>query len=362
VRSEKPRLCVVGHLLGRNQGYITTQGQILADHFVDSGYHLVSSSARINRFERLVDMILTVVQNRKTTDLLIVEIYSGLSFVMADAVSLVSSYLNIPTIGVLHGGNLPQFSRRFPRWTSRVLRRFAELVAPSAFLANEMEKYGFSATVIPNIVDVGAYLYKVRRELAPKLIWMRAFHPIYNPEMALGVLDVIRRDHPEATLVMAGVDKGLQRLIEKLAREMNLDDAVRFPGFLDLEAKIKEFSEADIYLNTNRIDNMPVTVVEACAMGLPVVATNVGGLPDLITHGKNGLLVSDGNVQEMAEAVNRLLKDSHLSEQISRNGRLLAERSSWPSVRKCWDEAFAGLLSRKSGAKRETASKLFQTS
>ena len=83
---------------------------------------------------------------------------------------------------------------------------------------------------------------------------------------------------------MAGKDKGLEENLRKMAEEMNLSDKIRFVGFLDSEEKLKEFADADIYINTNRIDNMPVSVLEARAFGLPVVSTDVGGLPHLIEH------------------------------------------------------------------------------
>lgn len=334
-------------MLGRNSGYVTTQGQIMAELFLREGYPVYSVSSRLNRLLRLADIIQTVISRRRITDILVIEVYSGLSFIMADVVSLLGKFLMIPTVGVLHGGNLPQFTKRFPRWTSRVLRRFDKLVSPSAFLANETEKYGFWTTVIPNVVDLDAYAFKLRQKVEPKLIWMRAFHSIYNPEMALRTFANVCHDHPEATMVMAGVDKGLEGSIKSLARELGLEHAVRFPGFLDHKAKCKEFEKADIYLNTNRIDNMPVTVIEASAMGLAVVATNVGGLPDIIANGENGILVQDDNVHEMAIAVNRLLNDPALARRISENGRLLAENSAWTSVRKRWEKLFAEILAEK---------------
>lgn len=85
---------------------------------------------------------------------------------------------------------------------------------------------------------------------------------------------------------------------------------------------------------------MPVSVVEACAFGLPVVATAVGGLPYLIEHGKNGLLVPDGDVKAMAEAVKSLIDDPALTQTISRNARILAEHSAWMQVRADWQKLF----------------------
>ena len=334
-------------MLGRNPGFVTTQGLILADHLVASGYYLVTCSSKVNRLQRLADVILTILHKRRTIDLMVVEVYSGLSFILADVASILGSWLGIPCIGVLHGGRLPQFSKRCPRWTGRVLKRFDQLVAPSAYLSKVMAVHGLSTTVIPNIVDLGEYPYRLRKKLKPAFLWMRAFHTIYNPEMAVRVLALVLRNHPDATLVMAGVDKGMEDETKKVVRELGLSGAVRFPGFLDHDAKNEEFSRADIYLNTTRIDNMPISVIEACAMGLPVVATNVGGLVDLITDRENGILIGDGNVEQMANAVHELLANPDLAERISRNGQLLAQRSSWLNVCNFWEKVFAEVLDHR---------------
>ena len=117
-------------------------------------------------------------------------------------------------------------------------------------------------------------------------------------------------------------------------------------GFLDIQGKVREGNAADIFINTNRVDNMPVGVVEACAMGLPVVATAVGGVPDLLTDCETGLLVPDSDDAAMVKAIKRLVSESGLAASLSANGRRLAERSSWESVLPQWDQVFSEVMSR----------------
>jgi glycosyltransferase involved in cell wall biosynthesis len=234
---------------------------------------------------------------------------------------------------VLHGGKLPEFIEKNPRRAKSVLGRADRLVAPSAILAGRIGAHGFDVRVIPNVIEIGSYAFRERRRPKPKLLWMRSFHPVNNPEMAIEVLLELRKFHPNATLTMAGMDKGLEPKIKKMAEELNLSDSVSFPGFLDPEQKRRVFSEADIFLNTNRFDNMPVAVVEACACGLPVVATRVGGLPFLISDGRNGLLVENENAREMTEAVKLLLEDKSLARK--------------SAVRASWEKLFTEVLSRK---------------
>lgn len=342
------RICIVSNMLGRNRGYVTTQGQILADLLSKDGHTVISTSSRVNKLFRLLEIIWTIIKNRNRIDLLILGVYSGPYFIVAETASRLGRLFGIPMIFMLHGGNLPVFARRFPGWVERVFRRASILTAPSPFLAKGLSELGLPIRVVPNIVKVENYAFQLSESPQPRMIWMRSFHEIYNPQMALAAFRIIRDRHPEATLVMAGADKGLQPEIQNLAAEMGLKDSVRFPGFLNYDAKAREFAAADFFLNTNRVDNMPVSVVEACAVGLLVVATDVGGLSDLLTDGENGVLVADNDAAGMADAVERLLGDAVLSKKLSTNARLLAERSAWMLLlRHEWNALFEELLSEK---------------
>ncbi len=344
---KKNRLCFVGRMLGRNAGYITTQGQITADLFAAEGYEVVFVSSKGNLIARLAEIAAVLIRNQRQFDLVLLEVYSGLSLIIADVASLICKLFKLPLLMVLHGGNLPEFLEKYPRWTKRVFRRADLLVAPSPFLAKKIGAHGFEIKVVPNVIELESYPFRERTKLAPRLLWMRSFHPIYNPQMAIEVFGELRKSYPNATLLMAGVDKGLEPEIKKMVSEMNLSEAVVLPGFLNAAQKAKAFSEADIFLNTNRADNMPVSVVEACACGLPVVATNVGGLPFLISDGENGLLVENENVGEMTEAIKSLLENADLTKKISRGGRTLAERSAWTAVRADWENLFAEVFEKK---------------
>ncbi|MEZ5428768.1 MAG: glycosyltransferase family 4 protein [Pyrinomonadaceae bacterium] len=345
---KRMHFCFVGNMLGHHEKYVTTQGQIVADLFAREGYQVTRVSSKINRVARLFDTVQRLIRGFRTFDMVILDAYSGMNVITADITGWLCNRLKIPLVMVLRGGNFPKFIEKYPRWTKRVLNRADHLVAPSSYLAEKIGVWGYEIEVIPNVIDLENYAYRERSKIPPRLIWMRSFNHLYNPEMAIKVLARLKESEPQATLVMAGADKGLEDEIKKMTEEMGLSDSVRFAGFLDLKKKIREFSEADIYLNTNRIDNMPVSVVEARALGLPVIATDVGGLPYLIKHGENGLLVPSDDVDSMVENVKLLLNDPELTRKISQNGREIAERSAWTSVRKELEAMIKRVLGKKS--------------
>ncbi len=349
-----PRLCVVGQLIGRNRNHVTTQGELLASLLADAGYLVQSVSGARNRYVRLVDIVATLVRARRSIDSIVVQTYSGPSFVIADAATGLGRWNGHEVILHLHGGDLPRFMARHPRWTRNVLGRADAIIAPSRYLADAVEPFGYRAAVIPNVIDTGSYPFRHREHLQPRLFWMRSFHPIYNPLMAVRVMARVRVRFPEVELVMAGQDKGMQGEVQRAAARLGLGTAIRFPGFLEPEAKIAEGERADIFINTNHIDNAPVAVIEAGAFGLPVVSTNVGGIADLLVDEETGLLVGDDDDEAMAHAIFRLLGDPPLAAHLSQNGRALAERSSREQVLVKWRDLFAGSVDRRKGGSLPT--------
>lgn len=339
----RPRLCVVGPLVGCNPGRVTAQGEILAAHFTAAGYNVTTTSGAVSRYVRLVETVSTLTRSRRRIDTVLLQVYGGRSFVVEDIASALARRFGHRVVMHLHGGAMPEFMARFPRWTRRVLSRADAIVAPSPFLSRAVAQHGWAASTIPNLIDVSEYSFRQRGPASPRLFWMRSFHSLYNPAMALRVLRRVREVLPEATLTMAGQDKGLEPSLRREAARMDLADAVRFVGFLDSAGKRREGAAADIFINTSRVDNTPVAIIEVCAMGLPVVSTDVGGIRDLLSDGVSGLLVPDDDVQAMAEAILRLVGDPRLAQRLSTNGRRLAEASSWQQVGLQWERLFADL-------------------
>lgn len=335
-----PKLGFVGPLLGKNANWVTSQGEILADLFSQDGYSVRQTSFVTNRLLRLGDTTTNLLSWRNQVDVLILMVFSGVAFGMADVSSLLAKVIGKPLVLWLHGGNLPAFSQKHTSWVKRVLDRGAVIVSPSAYLAHFYAGWGYEVEVVPNVLSLANYGYQHRQAVQPNLLWMRTFGDIYNPDMAVEVLARLQTDWPQARLTMAGQPKGTLAQVQALAMARGLGDRVRFAGFLDMAAKQREFAQHDIFLNTNRVDNMPVSVLEACAFGLPVVATAVGGIPYLLQDEQTGLLVADEDIGGMVTAVQRLLAEAELAGRLSVNGRQLAEASSWSAVKGQWESLF----------------------
>ena len=260
-----------------------------------AGFGVNVSSREISPLRRGVDHARDLWRWRGDLDAAVVSVFSGRGFALADEALLVAGALGIPSVAWLHGGSLPELGQRHPRWVARVLGRSDAVVAPTEFLRRWSQGMGREATVIPNVLDISSYRYRVRDPLRPRLLWMRTFQELYDPLTAVRATAELRRRGVDATMTMAGQEKGLLRETEHLVEQLELSEVVEFAGFVAGERKLALLGAHDIFLNTNVVDNAPVSVLEAAASGLVVVSSGVGGLPDLLADGEAARLVPAGD-------------------------------------------------------------------
>ena len=339
----KPRILFVGPMLGQHPGWVPNPAEHLAPRLREKGFECAQTSRKINRYLRMADILWTIFHQRDRVDIVCIQVYSGLAFMVSDVASWLCRRLGKPVVMVLHGGDLPVFLCRYPGWGRRVLNRAQSLVVPSKYLSKLLADLGFRSVIISNAIDLAKYPFRLRSTASPNLLWMRTFHEIYNPMLAIEVIKALLQFYPHASLTMAGQEKGMLEQVKQRVVDLGIQNAVRFAGYLDEPGKQREFAAHDIFLNTNHVDNMPISVIEAAVCGLPIVATRVGGLPYLLTDEVDGLLTADDNVQEMAAAIRRILEEPGLAERLSSNARKLGERYDWSVTLLQWAALFQDL-------------------
>lgn len=350
-------ILLVGNFLSDTGSRGVTEN--LAEELRARGAHVRMTSRQPGRIARLLDMVRTTWRSRQQCDVAVVDLYSGPAIVWAAAVCLVWRLAGKSYIFTLHGGNLPTFSARWPRLMRWVLHSAAAVTVPSPYLLDQMRTYRADLRLHPNGVNLDHHTFRPRAHVRPNLVWVRSFHHTYNPCMAVEVLAEVRRDFPEAALTMIGPDKGdgSRQATEAAAERLGVRDRVTFTGRVDARDVPAWLDRADIFLNTTNVDNTPVSVIEAMASGLGVVSTDVGGLPYLVQHEKEALLVPRADIAAMAAAVRRILRDPACAARLSSAARARAAQFDWSAVIPQWQRLLAETMDtpRASGRRLRVA-------
>ena len=209
---------------------------------------------------------------------------------------LIANRRGIPVVVNYRGGLANEFLPKHVHASGADMRRTAALIVPTRFLQDVFGRYGMHAGIIPNVVDVGTFQPAGpgvdESSTAPHLVVTRNLEQLYGNDIALRAIAVIRPRFPAARLTIAG--SGPDASLQMLASELGISDAVSFAGRLETADMVRLYQSADVVLNPSRADNTPNSVLEALACGVPVVSTNVGGVPFLVQHGVTAWLVPPG--------------------------------------------------------------------
>lgn len=331
----KKTILYLGNKLA-SKGFTPTGIDTLGPKLEALGFVVFYASSKRSKPVRLLDMVQLILRYRKQTDYVLIDTYSTQNFCFAYAAALVCKRFRLNYIPILHGGNLPERLKRSQKASDFLFKNAYRLVAPSTYLAHHFENTGYTdIEVIPNMLDLTDYRFKFREEFQPKLLWVRSFAAIYNPMLALEVLEKLRDNYPDAQLCMVGPDKdGSLEACKMYALKKGLP--VTFTGKQEKTEWLDLAADYAIFINTTHIDNTPVSVLEAMALGLPVVSTRVGGVPYIIKNKETGLLVADGDRDEFVKAIISLVDNKEKAQNIVQNAQEYTKRYDWNTVKEQW--------------------------
>lgn len=329
------KLLYIGNEL-EDRGGAPTSIDKLSPLFKDEGFEVKTSSSHKNQVLRLSEMLTSIIKNKSWVNYVLIDTYSTRNFWYAVLAAQLCRNLQIDYILLLHGGELPLRLKKNPQLSASLFKNAIMNIAPSRYLFDIFQKAGFTnLKYIPNSIFLKDYPFKPRKVLKPKLLWVRAFAEIYNPILALQVLEELLKEFPEAELCMVGPEKDdSYKECVNYAKKNKLP--VIFTGKLSKSEWIALSEGYDIFLNTTNVDNTPVSLIEAMALGFPILSTNVGGIPYLLRHQEMGILVPPDDESTMLSAIKELLINQDLAEKLSRNARRQAEKFDWEIVKKDW--------------------------
>jgi glycosyltransferase involved in cell wall biosynthesis len=247
---------------------------------------------------------------------------------------------------VLRGYFSPAKTALFRWLEARLATMASALVAVSESVKSDLVSLGVAPAEKIRVVPLGLELQHLagelprgtlRRELgvaedAPLVGMVGRLVPIKDVPTFLRAARLVRAQRPLARFALVG-DGEERPALERLAGELGLDGAVAFVGWREELAPV--YGDLDLVVNASRNEGTPVALIEALAASRPVVATRVGGTPDLLGDGERGRLVAAGDAEALARAILETLEGSEAVRRRARAGRehVLARHSSERLVR-----------------------------
>ncbi len=310
----------------------------------------------LRAFFRIIPYLLNLWRVAGQVDLFHIFANSGWSWQLFTAPAVwIAWFRKTPVIINYRGGEARSYFANSIRWVRPAMNRADAIVVPSGFLQKVFGEHGFCTEVIPNIIDMERFKpcpeRQERYQLEPHLVVTRNLESIYDIQTAIHAVSILSKTVSGLRLSIAG--DGPQRIeLQELVNQLGLEGAVTFTGKLSPEDIADLYQNTDIMLNPTTVDNMPNSILESLACGIPVVTTDVGGIPFIVKDGKTALMVKVGDAEGMATQVDRLLKDSTLFNELVENGKNEVMSYTWSAVKQKWLDKYAQLTAIESRAAR----------
>lgn len=343
--SDNPGVLIVGNFLSAHLG-TRSYCEDLAMRLGQANWRPITASDKVSKPFRLWDMLYTAWRHRHHYQIAQVDVFNDRAFIWAEITCLALRHFRKPYVLTIHAGNMPHFARRYPKRVGKLLKSAQRVTTPSRYLARELSFLHADIMVIPNAVDLNAYSFQERLIARPRLIWLRAFHEVYNPLLAVETVRLLKDDFHDIQLLMIGPDKhdgtldAIRKAIERYALQKNVALHKAIP-----KSQVPSYLAAyDVFLNTTTTESFGVSVLEAAATGLCIVTTAVGELPLLWTNEYDALLTLSNDPNAMAYAVRRVLTQPDLASRLSRNARATAEQYDWSAILPQWQSLLASVL------------------
>lgn len=300
------------------------------------------------RLARLLDILAHAWRHRHEYALACVDVFSGPAFVWAEVGCALLRRYRKPYVLALHGGNLPEFAAAHPARVRRLLTSAAAVTCPSPYLVAQMRAFRPDLILLPNGIDLARYAFRERVPPLREIVWLRAFHRMYNPCLAVEAVARVAAKR-DLRLTMIGPDKdGSLSRVQTTATHLGVSHLVTLRPGVEKHDVPRELARGDLFLNTTNVDNTPVSILEAMACGLPVISTNVGGIPYLLDHDRDALLVPVNDAGAIAAAVERLHAEPGLAARLARQALQKVAAYDWNVVLPRWQRLLEGVIERRS--------------
>ena len=289
--------------------------------FKKEDIEVITTSKYLNRFSRFFDTVFTILFYARQYDIAIVPWFNGKgSFIWQEIASRLLKLFNKKVVLVMRGGGIPDLIDRHPNKYLKTLQRVDKVVCPSTFISNRLSKHNIDSLVIENPLDLDKYPFYEKENFNLNILWMRTLEPLYNPAMALSVAAILKQKNLPFTMHIAGKENWHLKELLELRKKYDVVNEVNFTGFISFQQKLALANKCDFYICTNNVDNAPVSLVEMMSFGVPIISTNVGGIPHFIKDNYNGFLVEPNDAYTMADKLLEIHFCPSIGKKFAKNG------------------------------------------
>lgn len=237
-----------------------------------------------------------------------------------------------------HLTNWPRTAKPTMLWANTI-------AVQSGYLKEVFGRFKLKAQIVPSSINLERFQFRDRNPLQPVFLSNRLHEPLYNIPCILRAFGLIQRRYPNARLIVAG--DGTERAnLENLVATLGLQ-GVEFVGRVEYDEMPALYDRADIYLNAPNLDNMPSSILESYAAGMPVVTTDAGGIPFILWHEETGLLVGLDDHVGMAMNAMRLLEDQSLANRLVKRAHQECIKYAAATERRSWIELYKKLVNQE---------------
>jgi len=318
---------------GHNVHIITSLDDDLIENSYEKGFHIHRIPVRRIRFFLEVFFWAHIFRIIKKID---PDIVHAQNLIFATPALISKKLLKIPYV-VWGQGSDVYLQNWFIKLVSKTIIKNADSVIA---LTNNMKMvmqtiYNRDIAVIPNGINIENYrdeLDEHKRENSGKrILFVGRLDPVKGVQYLLKAMEIVCEVLPDAKLILVGDGEEREKL-ECLTNSLGMRDRVQFVGRIPHEKIPDYLYQADIFVLPSLSEGLAIVILEAMACGLPIVATRVGGVPDIIEDGVNGYMVESGDFQEMAKKIIFILENQPVMHLISKNNRLKVQEYDWKNV------------------------------
>ncbi|MDY0131699.1 MAG: glycosyltransferase family 4 protein [Desulforegulaceae bacterium] len=316
----------------KKEGFIVDKAE--TNITLSGPFRLFESIPVVRTFLRVLIFLFKLQKKLKKTDTVffLTGFYNFFFWITLPSIILIKIYKKKIILSA-RGGGAKSFFKKYRFFCRFIIKKADYIIVPSEFLKNIfLEELGIKTTIVPNIADLDQFTFLKRNKFNPKLIVTRSLEEIYGIDTIIKSFYELQKSFPEAELGIAG-GGSLKKELKNLVNKLGIQDKVCFYGEVEHKKLPFIYSKYDIFVNSSKIDNLPGSILEAFASGLPVVSSNSGGIPFMVKNNYSGLLCNADDYLALTSNILKVINDPGLGTYLSANGFKELKNYTWPNIK-----------------------------